>query len=182
MEGIIKILALEDRLADFELSKRQVIRKLPNVLFTRAANEEEFLTKLQQASYDLIIADYHLPDYNGLTALLYVKEHYPELPFIFLTGALNNEEAAATAILDGANGYVLKDNIASLHQHITKVLTASQNKMKLRKARQAMETARNLKLQKAVALLSRSDDFGGKEEVVALISSLLPQAQAQGVR
>ena len=182
MEGIIKILALEDRLADFELSKRQVIRKMPNVLFTRAANEEEFLTKLHQASYDLIIADYHLPDYNGLTALLHVKEHFPELPFIFLTGALNNEEAAAMAILDGANGYVLKDNIAGLHQHIAKVLADSQNKLKARKARQAMEAARNLKLQKAVALLSRTDDFSGKEEVMALISSLLPKTQVQAVQ
>ena len=179
MEGVIKILALEDRLADFELSKRQVVRNLPNVLFTRAANEEEFHTKLRQGTYDLILADYHLPAYNGLTALLYVKEHFPRLPFIFVTGALNSEEAAATAILDGANGYVLKENINKLHLHIQKVLRDAAESANLHKAQIARENAHRMKIQKAAALLNRSEEFKGKAEVLELINSLLPKNQLQ---
>jgi DNA-binding NarL/FixJ family response regulator len=171
MERLLKILALEDRDANFELCKRHVLKHYPNAMFTRASNETEFLEKLGWSSYDLVIADYHLPGYNGLTALLHVKEHHPGLPFIFLTGNLRSEEESANAILRGANGYVLKDNLHKLHEHVSTVLTAvAENKALLEKVK-SVENERRLKLQKAIGLLEQAADFPARNQIIDLLKS-----------
>jgi|GEM_PF-611316 len=171
MDRLLKILVLEDRKADFELCKRHLLREIPNAMFTRAANESEFLEKLSWGAYDLVIADYNLPDYNGLQALLHVKEHFAHLPFIFLTGTLNSEEKSATAILQGANGYVLKDNISSLYQHVEKAIAASEQEKKIAEKRKAEISERNMSLQKAVELLRQSPDFAKRKEIITLIEN-----------
>jgi len=169
MERVLKIFCLEDRLADYELTKRQILKHYPSALFTRAANEAEFLEKIKRGSYDLILADYNLPGYNGLEALLHAKQHFPTVPFIFLTGTLNSEEKSAAAILKGAHGYVLKDNIRGLHEHIDGVLERSAVISAEREAARAREQSRMLKLQKSVGLLQRAGDFEGKAEIIQLI-------------
>lgn len=171
MDRLLKILVLEDRKADFELCKRHLLREIPNAMFTRAANETEFLEKVARGSYDLVIADYNLPDYNGLQALLHVKEHFGHLPFIFLTGTLNSEEKSATAILQGANGYVLKDNISSLYRHVEKAIKASEQEQKIAEKRKAEIAERNMSLQKAVGLLRQSDDFANRDQIIGLIEN-----------
>lgn len=169
MDRLLKILVLEDRKADFELCKRYLLREIPNAMFTRAANEAEFLEKVARVSYDLIIADYNLPDYNGLQALLHVKEHFAHLPFIFLTGTLNNEEKSATAILQGANGYVLKNNISSLHRHVEKAIRDNELEKEQAEKRKAEITERNMSLRKAIGLLSQAEDFSRRDEIISLI-------------
>lgn len=181
MERLLKILALEDRKADFELSKRHLLKHYPNAMFTRASNESEFLEKLSWANYDLVIADYHLPGYNGLTALLHVKEHHPGLPFIFLTGNLRSEEESAKAILHGANGYVLKDNLSHLYEHVTNVLgEAAAKNAELEKIK-AIESERRLRLQKAIGLLEQAAEFPTRDQIIELLQSDLltkPQSYA----
>lgn len=179
MDRLLKILVLEDRKADFELCKRYLLREIPNAMFTRAANETEFLEKVARASYDLVIADYNLPDYNGLQALLHVKEHFAHLPFIFLTGTLNSEEKSATAILQGANGYVLKDNISSLYRHVEKAIVASEEEKKLAEKRKAEMAERNLSLQKAIGLLQQSHDFAKRNQIIELIEKGISNQQGQ---
>lgn len=171
MDRLLKILVLEDRKADFELCKRYLLREIPNAMFTRAANETEFLEKVARGSYDLVIADYNLPDYNGLQALLHVKEHFAHLPFIFLTGTLNSEEKSATAILQGANGYVLKDNISSLFHHVEKAIEASEQEKKRAEQRKAEVAERNMCLQKAIGLLQQSHDFANRDQIISLIEN-----------
>jgi len=156
MDRLLKILVLEDRKADFELCKRYLLREIPNAMFTRAANEEEFLEKIARASYDIVIADYNLPGYNGLQALLHVKEHFAHLPFVFLTGTLNSEEKSATAILQGANGYVLKDNISTLYRHVEQAIKTSEEEKRRADIRKAEISERNMSLQKAIGLLQQS--------------------------
>lgn len=171
MERLLKILALEDRNADYELCKRHLLKHYPNALFTRAANETEFLDKLSWANYDLVISDFHLPGYNGLTALLHVKEHHPTLPFIFLTANLSSEEDSANAILQGANGYVLKDNLDHLHEHVENVLkAAAENNAVLEKLKEA-DNERRFKLQKAIGLLEQAEGFATRDEIIELLQS-----------
>jgi len=137
----------------------------------RAANETEFLEKVARASYDLVIADYNLPDYNGLQALLHVKEHFAHLPFIFLTGTLNSEEKSATAILQGANGYVLKNNISSLYRHVEKAIETNEQEKRLAELKKAEVIERNMNLQKAIGLLRQSQGFAGRDQIIALIEN-----------
>lgn len=175
MTGVLQIMVLEDRLADFELTRRHILKNMGDVLFTRAADEEEFITKIHQGSYDLILADYHLPGYNGLSALIYCRKYFPDLPFVFLTGALNDEESAASAILQGANGYVLKENLSHLHVHLQKVLADAAESAKAHKKRQTADAARQLKLRKAIGLLEQAGPFPSKSTITELLVSLLPE-------
>ncbi|MEM0993166.1 MAG: response regulator [Bacteroidota bacterium] len=75
--------------------------------------------------YDLILTDYNLPDYNGLEALLVSKEKMPQVPFVFVTGTLNDEEKVAQAVLRGASGYILKDNLKEIEERLNPIIQQS---------------------------------------------------------
>lgn len=169
---VIKVFILEDRQAEAELTKRAILKFAPNALFTIASNEEDFLKKINWGSYDVMMADYNLPGYNGLEALLHVKEHYPQLPFIFVTGTLNNEQAAAEAILSGADGYVLKSNLKALEGTTVKVLADSVKKIEEAKEKQQRISRRKLLLNKVKTLLSDGEDFSAKQEVLQSVQEL----------
>jgi DNA-binding NtrC family response regulator len=68
---------------------------------------------LERQRWDLIIADYRLPDFDGLAALALVKEKGLDLPFIIVSGYIT-EETAVAAMKAGAHDYVMKDKLARL--------------------------------------------------------------------
>ncbi|PHI18748.1 hypothetical protein CEQ90_16465 [Lewinellaceae bacterium SD302] len=165
----VNIFLLEDSKADAALVKRAVLKFMPNAIFTHAASETEFLEKISWMNYDIVLADYHIPGYNGLEALLYVKAHYPELPFIFVTGALDNEVEAAQVILKGANGYVLKGNLKELDVQISEALEKASENREQQIIRQQQDNARKLMLQEAYEMLKGSPEFGTKERIIYLL-------------
>jgi len=170
---VINILILEDSPHDQELIKRQIKKSLPKAVLTISHDEKSFKEKIKWANPSIIISDYQLPAYTGLDALLYVKEHYPNVPFIFLSGTLSDDEAVASAILKGASGYLLKQNLSKLPKTIFDVYKAAE------KAANALEDKMNgqqdtyLKLQKAEALLKKSIDFEGKDVILNEISEAM---------
>lgn len=169
MKGMLKILCLEDRKSDFMLLRQHVMRVFPGVVFTHATNKAEFLAMVNRGGFDVVIADYNLPDYNGLSALLYVREHYPFLPFIFVTGMLVEDEEEAITILRSASAYVLKDHLAMLPDQLRMVMETAKRTNDERKAQEQRRRIRNLQLQKAVGLLQSAEDFAEKEEILRLI-------------
>ena len=169
----MKILMLEDSKNDVVLIKRAVLKAFPDTLFTIASSEEEFIERLSWASYDIILSDYHLPTYNGLRALLHVRENHPYLPFVFVTGTLNSEERSANAILQGANGFVLKDDLDKL----ANTMQAAMDQKAVDKARAEANDARRIKrkleLQRAISLLTDAPDFDNKSAVTEAIELAL---------
>jgi CheY-like chemotaxis protein len=163
-EDIFKVFILEDMPVDLELVKRQVRRFTPQVLFSVARNRAEFEAKVTGFQPDIILSDYNLPDMNGLEALLYVREHLSSTPFIFITGILNDEEKVAEGILNGASGYLLKDNLRNLPALLGQI--TQQNQEAMARQEEARERKRNLqiKLRKSIAML-RSNDFPGNDEI-----------------
>lgn len=109
-----KFLLLEDDESDVFLMRRQLSRKLEHVELLVASTQEDYEELIRTAAPDVILSDYRLPRYSGIEALLYAREHSPLVPFIFVTGALHNEELAADTILQGASGFVLKNNLDKL--------------------------------------------------------------------
>lgn len=109
-----KFLLLEDDESDVFLMRRQLGRKLEHVEMLVASTQEDYENLVRTGSPDVILSDYRLPRYSGIEALLYAREHSPLVPFIFVTGALHNEELAADTILQGASGFVLKNNLDKL--------------------------------------------------------------------
>ena len=120
MDKQLKILILEDLAADAELMEYELQKG--GIAFTskRVETREDFMNELKSSPPDLILADYKLPLFDGLAALLIVREHYSEMPFIFVSGTVG-EDIAIEAIKKGATDYVLKER---LHRLVTVVLRA----------------------------------------------------------
>ncbi len=111
----LKILLLEDNQSDAELNERELKTNLSDYRydFLSVDNREDFLKAINQFAPDLVLADYNLPGYSGLEALHDLGEKVTILPFIFVTGTLNEEKVAET-ITSGAWDYVVKDRLFRL--------------------------------------------------------------------
>lgn len=121
MTPAIRILHLEDDIDDAEiiLSKLKAEGLFSEIV--RVETEKEFTEALDRGGFDIILADYSLPSYNGMSALEYAREKRPDLPFIFVSGAIG-EERAISALTKGAVDYVLKNNLNRLVPAIRRAL------------------------------------------------------------
>lgn len=117
----LRILLLEDNIADAELIQRAVKKSPIECHFRHASNREEFLEALDQEVPDLILSDNTLPQYNATEALQLVRARFPHLPFILITGTVS-EEYAASIIKQGADDYILKDRLIRLPSAIEAAL------------------------------------------------------------
>ena len=125
VDQLYTVVLLEDSEPDAFLLRRQLSRIIPNLDLKVATSQESFQALIQSVSPHLIISDYRLPHYSGIEALLYARVHAPVVPFVFVTGALNDEELAADTILKGASGFVLKNNMAKLDEIVPGLLQFS---------------------------------------------------------
>ncbi len=169
----LNILMLEDMKTDAELVKRQVQKAVPQAVFTIARNRAEFFEKIEWAVPDLVLADYNLPDINGLEALLHIREKKKFLPFIFITGILNDEEKVAEAVLKGASGYVLKENLSTLPEKVLDVLQKTKEQQSKAQEEERRWREAELTLQKVQAKLTKTADFEGKAEIKQLLEEVL---------
>ncbi len=136
--GTLRILILEDNLYDIELTKHELKNSELICEFFTSNTEDSFTEKLVNEKPDLILADYHLPQFSGLAALEIAKRYAPLTPFIVVTGAID-EETAAETIKAGAWDYVVKDRLFRL---VPVVLRALNEKSELMKK---IEAEKNLK-------------------------------------
>ena len=88
---------------------------------TVAGSRAEFLTALARGGFDLVLADYQLPGFDGLQALALWRERRPDTPFLFVTGAMG-EERAIESLKSGATDYILKENLARLVPAVRRAL------------------------------------------------------------
>src|SRR5450759_1854061 len=122
MEETLKILFVEDVLSDAELIWREIEKN--GIDFTKLLvdKRKDFLEGLKSFIPDIIISDYSLPQFDGMTALLLRNELTPFTSFILVTGSLN-EEVAVECIKAGADDYILKENLSRLgpvsYTHLT---------------------------------------------------------------
>ena len=144
----LRILHLEDVPADAELVARHLGKTgLPHVV-QNAATRDAFTEALDQFHPDVILADYSLPNFDGLSAVRMVREKDPDLPVIVVTGILG-DEAAVGMIKAGANDYVHKDRLARLGSTVERaVLEAEQSRA--RKWAEAQVRAMNSELEQRV--------------------------------
>lgn len=135
---IIRILLLEDSDLDAELVSEFVAGTgLPHTI-NRVISRNEFLAAIGSPCYDLILADYVLPSFDGLAALALAREHCPGIPFVFVSGTLG-EDVAVEALKHGATDYVTKHKLDRLPRTIVRALKEAE----VSSERQAAERALN---------------------------------------
>ena len=105
---MIRILHVEDDPADALLVSDLFAEQGLAVKVHAVSHKADFLQALKAEKWDLILSDYRLPDFNGMEALKAVRELFPLLPFILLTGNIG-EQAAIETLKAGATDYVLKN-------------------------------------------------------------------------
>lgn len=121
----IRVLLVEDSQTDVELVLRQLQRdQLPAVSRT-ATDELEFRLALAEFAPQLILSDFSLPQFDGLSALRIARDEAPAVPFIFVSGTIG-EERAIEALKTGAADYVLKDNLRRLVPAIRAAMRSSE--------------------------------------------------------
>jgi len=121
MDKELRILFLEDSPTDVELIKRDLRRAGLNFTPTLATNRQEFVDQLETFNPDVILSDHSLPQFDSISALRIAKETHPHVPFVLVTGSVS-EEFAVACIKNGAEDYVLKDNLIRLPSIIENAL------------------------------------------------------------
>lgn len=133
MSQPLRILHLEDDPADAELVQATLASDGIDCTIQVVATREEFVAALDLGGIDLILADFALPTFDGMTGLAIVREKRPDLPFVFVSGRLG-EEAAIESLKSGATDYVLKNRLSRLVPAVTRALSEAEERAERRKA------------------------------------------------
>lgn len=117
----LRVLLLEDATADAELMQHELRKAGLTFTATRVETQEEFMRALSDHAPHIILADYKLPHFDGLTALAIAQEKCPDVPFVFVTGTMGDERAVE-ALQQGADDYILKDRMSRLGPAVRRAL------------------------------------------------------------
>ncbi|MEP6750301.1 MAG: PAS domain S-box protein, partial [Bacteroidota bacterium] len=113
MQPPLKILILEDDLADAEIVQHLLAKEKETFVFIVAQNKIEFVDALKNFLPAIILSDHSIPQFSSNEALHIARQHAGNIPFILVTGNVS-EEFAAGIIREGADDYILKDRMARL--------------------------------------------------------------------
>ncbi len=155
MEKELRILILEDIAEHAELVEREL--RQAGIVFTsrRVMAREAFIAALEDFKPSLILADYSLPSFDGMSALATTRELCPDVPFVFVSGAMG-EEVAIESLKQGATDYVLKQRLSRLVPAVRRALRESEERAALKQAELALLKAHSelaLKCKEREALL-----------------------------
>jgi len=153
----LRILLLEDDARDAELI--QELLEADNFAFetTRVDARAEFVAALERGGIDLILADFSLPSFDGLSALKLALAVCPDVPFIFVSGTLG-EEVAIEALKIGATDYVLKTRLSRLVPSVHRALREARERAERKGAEQALRRSENFLTE--AQRLSHTGSFG----------------------
>lgn len=133
----MKILHLEDSSNDAALISAALCDEVSNCIVTRVETRNAFIEALDCDDWDLILADYSLPSFDGISALKLAVAKRPDLPFIFVTGFLGEERAVET-LKNGATDYILKHRLDRLPQAVIRARRECEAADSKRKAEQKL--------------------------------------------
>ncbi|MPR08470.1 sensor histidine kinase [Microvirga tunisiensis] len=178
-DRVLRILLLEDSALDAELVTEALIEAGLPVSIERVVSADEFTRAVRDESWDLILADYLLPAFNGLNALEIAQEMARATPFVFVSGALG-EEVAVEALKRGATDYVLKDKLDRLPATVLRALAEARERGERRRAQDALQQM----LDERTALLHELDHRvkNNLQLLLSLIGIEVRQAEDEQVR
>jgi len=133
----LRILLLEDEPTDAELMEDALREAGLSFIAKRVDTREAFIRALEEFKPDIVLADYKLPSFDGGTALKIVRQQYPTIPVVIVTGAMGDEKAIEL-LKQGAKNYVLKDRLVRLGPAVQMALAEEQDVRARKAAEQTM--------------------------------------------
>jgi two-component sensor histidine kinase len=133
----MNILHLEDSDNDAALIWEALSDGITDCHVTRVETRKAFLEAMDQGDWDIILADYCLPSFDGISALKLAGEKCPDLPFIFVTGFLG-EQLAVETLRNGATDYILKHRLDRLPQAVIRAKRESESAKAKKEAEQKL--------------------------------------------
>src|ERR1700736_4652224 len=157
MKSPLRFLHLEDDLRDAEL----ILETLENdgicCQVTRVETEADFIASLEHGGFALILADYTLPSFDGLSALKIARQRCPHIPLIFVSGTLD-EEVAIEALKVGATDYVFKTRLSRIVPSVQRALREAEERIDLSRAEEALRRSESYLAQ--AQKVSHTGSFG----------------------
>ena len=136
----IRVLIVDDSEDDTVMLLRELRLSGYDLIYERVETEGALATALKKQTWDVVISDFIMPQFDGLSALKIVQEKGIDLPFLIVSGRIG-EDTAVEAMRTGAHDYIMKTNLKRLGPAIERELQEARNR---KERRQAIEQTRNL--------------------------------------
>ncbi|MFW9258041.1 response regulator [Nostoc sp. CALU 546] len=136
--NVLRFLLLEDSLLDAELAQAVLIEGGINCELIRVETGADFVAAVETEAFDLILADYALPSFDGISALEIARNRCSEVPFIFVSAVLG-EELAIEALKNGATDYVLKQRLGRLVPSVQRALREAKERLERKQIEESLQ-------------------------------------------
>ena len=162
MNGPLRVLQVEDSQSDAALIERVLAGAGFAVHSERVESAAEMRAALAKWRWDLIIADYRLPEFGAPSALSLLQETGQDIPFIVVSGAMG-EEVAVAMMKAGAQDYLLKHDLARLVPAVEREIREARTRREREQVEKALRdreqqlTAQRVALERQTALLNQRE-------------------------
>jgi PAS domain S-box-containing protein len=137
----LRVLLVEDSDADADLIVHTIVGAYPSAHFDWAVSRKQFTELLAANDYDIVIADYRLPDWTGMEAVRELRHLGLDIPLILVTGELGDERAVE-CVKAGAADYLLKTgNLARLPLAVKRAIEEKRSRNESRRSQELIEKA-----------------------------------------
>jgi len=177
----LRVLILEDVPADAELVERELRRGRIDFVSSRVAGRADFEEQLAAFGPHIILADFSLPGFDGREALELAQASRPEVPFLFVSGAIGEERAIDT-LRKGATDYVLKDGLSRLVPAVRRALREAGERVERQRAEIALrrsERRHRLSLEVNNAIIASRDRSSLFLEVTRVLADIVAFDRAE---
>ena len=173
MSEPLRLLHLEDDPADAALVEALLAREGLVCRIVRAGTRDQFLKALDQ-DYDIVLADFAIPGFDGISAQHLARERHPDVPFVFVSGTMG-EEVAIERLKAGATDYVLKQRLQRLPSAVRRALDEAQHR---RQRRAAEDEVRLLNAELEQRVVVRTEQLASANRQLQVREGQLEEAKA----
>lgn len=138
MSHKLAVLLVEDSESDAQLILRALRKGGSDPVVTRVETDAEMKAALSTQTWDIVISDYNLPQFNGEAALALLNDAGLDIPFIIVSGEIG-EETAVTMMKAGAHDYLKKNDLARLAPAVQRELEQTEERRKKKLAEQTLK-------------------------------------------
>ena len=154
----LRVLIIEDSEDDTLLLLRELKRSGYEVEFERVDTAPAMQSALNQKTWDLILSDYSMPDFNAPSALELLKASGLDLPFIIVSGTIG-EETAVAALKAGANDFLVKGKFSRLSPAIERELREAESRNERRRAEEQLRYQAHLLSNVTDAIIASDKEY-----------------------